>query len=104
MLRLEYIPNETKAPPGSTVPMQPTVTNEATRLAHIAELEMAERHVVRAQKHVAEQEQRVEQLRPGSSHHQLAMRLLGTFKATLNQHLYARDMVKRELERDSAVD
>ena len=63
----------------------------------LSDLETAERHVARAEKHILEQEGRVSDLRRKGADTTLAEELLVEFNASLKLHRTDRDYIAAEL-------
>lgn len=61
------------------------------------DLDMAERHVVQAERHIREQVERIERLRSNGLPIWPAEELLRLFQATLAQHQQHRDQMIEEL-------
>ena len=65
----------------------------------LSDLETADRHVARAEKHVLEQEERLSNLRLKGADTTLAEELLTEFNASLKLHRTDRDYIAAELAR-----
>lgn len=65
----------------------------------LSDLELAERHVARAEKHILEQEERLSNLRLKGADTTLAEELLAEFNASLKLHRGDRDLIAAELGR-----
>jgi len=65
--------------------------------ANQADLDMANRHIAEAERHIVRQEEIITDLGAKSADTNLAEELLAEFRATLRMHREDRDLIAREL-------